>query len=108
MDAEEPSSVEQAELVHVRVEGRVQGVGFRYYVLERAQVFGVRGWVRNRWDESVEILALGQREVLDRFLILVERGPRSSYVSRMTADWQPAKNLVDEGPFLDFHIRPTE
>jgi acylphosphatase len=40
--------------LHARVEGRVQGVGFRYFVLETAQELGLSGWVRNRWDESVE------------------------------------------------------
>jgi acylphosphatase len=99
--AQNPSS---PATVHVRVEGRVQGVGFRYYVLERAQVLGVRGWVRNRWDESVELVAQAPREVLERFLGLVQRGSRSAYVSRMETEWLP-----DPGQsFVDFHIRPTE
>jgi acylphosphatase len=114
MSADEPFSTNdhpmdaQVVVVHVRVEGRVQGVGFRYYVLEKAQALGVRGWVRNRWDESVEILAQGERNVLERFIALVQRGPRSAFVSRMEADWQPPASLLDSKQLFDFHIRPTE
>lgn len=95
-------------IVHVRVIGRVQGVGFRYYVHEHAQALGLRGWVRNRWDDSVEIMAQGARETLDRFLTLVQRGPRSSFVSRVEADWLPAGSHAGETPFQDFRIRRTE
>jgi acylphosphatase len=45
--------------LHAIVEGRVQGVGFRYFVLEVAELLGIYGWVRNRWDDTVEVLAEG-------------------------------------------------
>lgn len=110
MDLNNPSSetaVPSSEVtVHVRVEGRVQGVGFRYFVLEKAQSLGLRGWVRNRWDESVEILAQGPRDVLDRFLSLVQRGPRSAFVQKLEVEWLPSDPHGQV--FRDFHIRPTQ
>ena len=96
------------QLVHVRVIGRVQGVGFRYFVLERAQALNLGGWVRNRWDDSVEIMAQGPREALDRFLVMVERGPRSAFVSRMETEWLDPRSQAGGAPFQDFLIRRTE
>jgi acylphosphatase len=63
------------------VEGRVQGVGFRYFVLRQAQRFGVVGWVRNLDNGAVEIRAEGDAEKLDRFLENVRSGPSFSYVT---------------------------
>lgn len=96
--------MEQAEIkrLHVRVEGRVQGVSFRYFVAENAQRLNLTGWVRNRWDGSVELIAEGQRPDLDELLAEVRRGPRSSKVLGIKTDWQEAT-----GEFRDFRIRPT-
>ena len=47
--------------LHVHLKGRVQGVGFRYFVQRTASRLEVYGWVRNRWDGSVEVLAEGPR-----------------------------------------------
>lgn len=67
-------------VVHVQVGGRVQGVGFRWFVREAARRHGVNGWVRNRDDGSVELAAEGDPLTLERFLGEVERGPRGAYV----------------------------
>lgn len=84
------------------VEGRVQGVGFRNFVLEAALSLGLNGWVRNRWDDSVEVVAEGEEEALDKFLQKLRRGPRAAYVTGVNQDWQPAT-----GEFRDFRIRHT-
>ncbi len=85
------------------VEGRVQGVGFRYFVLEVAQSQGLTGWVRNRWDDTVEVLAEGEKADLEKLLEALNRGPRSAYVSNVRVDWSPAT-----GEFSSFSVRRTE
>lgn len=62
-----------ARRVHLLVRGRVQGVGFRWFVREEARRLGVAGWVRNRNDGAVELMAEGE----DRALIVLERAARS-------------------------------
>ena len=89
--------------VHLIVEGRVQGVGFRYFTYETALRLGVAGWVRNRWDESVEVCAEGERAVLENFVEQVGRGPRSAFVTRLNVEWQPAT-----GEFNGFRIAASE
>lgn len=67
-----------------RVIGRVQGVGFRYFVWHEAESLGVDGWVRNCADGSVEALARGSADELDRFRRLLEEGPRFSRVTSVS------------------------
>jgi acylphosphatase len=62
------------------VTGRVQGVGFRFHVRERAAFEGLAGWVRNREDGAVEIEAEGERDAIDRFERTVRQGPAGSRV----------------------------
>jgi acylphosphatase len=95
---------EEAEIsrLHAFVEGRVQGVGFRYFVEERASVLGLTGWVRNRWDESVEVLAEGERNKLEKLVAALHRGPPSAYVTNVKTDWQPPT-----GEFSYFSVRST-
>lgn len=76
--------------LHALVEGRVQGVGFRFFVLEIAETLGVSGWVRNCWDETVEVTAEGSRAKLEQLLLALERGPRSAFVSRVQSEWLAA------------------
>ena len=63
-----------------RVRGRVQGVGFRWFVEREAQTLGVAGWVRNRSDGTVEVLAQGTREQLFSLRSKLQQGPRASRV----------------------------
>lgn len=88
--------------LHARVTGRVQGVGFRYFVLTEAQNLGLTGWVRNRWDGSVEVLAEGDIDTLRALVSVLEKGPRSSFVDQVVTDLQPAS-----GEFGSFHVRST-
>jgi acylphosphatase len=60
--------------------GRVQGVGFRFFVDEVAAVEGLAGWVRNLEDGRVEVLAQGDRDAVDRFERRIRRGPPAARV----------------------------
>ncbi len=65
------------------VSGRVQGVGFRFFVVEAAEAEGVSGWVRNRPDGQVEVLAEGDREAVDRLEGRLRNGPPAARVERV-------------------------
>lgn len=78
------------ERLHGTVHGDVQGVGFRYFLMREAQRLGLRGWVRNRDDGTVEFVAEGSREDLDRLRQAAERGPRMAQVERVDAQWSAA------------------
>lgn len=69
-----------AELLHVRVAGRVQGVGFRWFVRQEARRLGVAGWVRNLPSGEVELLAQGERAALDALAQAVGEGPPGARV----------------------------
>jgi acylphosphatase len=80
--------------LHAVVRGDVQGVGFRYWVADQARAAGLRGWVRNSEDGSVECLAEGSRLALEELLRLLRRGPSSADVQRVDAEWaEPAGDL---------------
>lgn len=78
------------ERLWARVHGRVQGVGFRWHVLRRAQALELSGWVRNRADGSVEVLAEGPRNVLIQLLDALRRGPAAARVIRVEESWSEA------------------
>lgn len=63
--------------------GRVQGVGFRYHATRMAEAFDINGWIRNRDDGSVEIVATGSRENLQSFREQIELGSRAARVDRI-------------------------
>ena len=67
-----------------RIVGRVQGVGFRYFVWREAEALGVQGWVRNRADGTVEALARGTSDELDRFQDRIQEGPRWARVTSVS------------------------
>ena len=81
--------------VHVVVQGDVQGVGFRYFVADHARDAGLRGWVRNRTDGSVECVAEGPRADLETLLELLRRGPTSAEVEAVDVDWQEPEGGLD-------------
>src|SRR2546421_8024107 len=64
------------ERLHAVVRGDVQGVGFRYFVQRKADQLGVRGWVRNNDDGTVEVVAEGERAALEQLASALEGGPR--------------------------------
>ncbi len=70
----------QLETRRFLVRGRVQGVGFRWFVEREAHILGVAGWVRNNSDGSVEVLATGTRDQLAGLRSRLREGPRSARV----------------------------
>ena len=92
-----------SQRLHSIVEGHVQGVGFRYFVVDTALSLGITGWVRNRFDGSVEVLAEGEGKSLNELILALHRGPRSSRIYSVSEEWQNAT-----GEFSSFRIRPTE
>lgn len=65
---------------HVFIYGRVQGVGFRFFTLKEAMRFDLKGWVRNNYDGSVEMVVQGVPKLLDAFIEQIERGNDLSIV----------------------------
>jgi acylphosphatase len=71
------------------VRGRVQGVGYRYYVISHAERLGLTGWVSNEQDGSVHCVAEGPRADLEHLLELLRDGNPSSMVEYVNEDWLP-------------------
>lgn len=88
--------------LHATIIGRVQGVSFRYFVLDQAESLNLHGWVRNRWDNSVEVIAEGPRQELESLLHALREGPPMAKVADVNFEWQPCT-----GEFLDFRVRST-
>jgi acylphosphatase len=74
------STEKSAEARRFLVRGRVQGVGFRWFVEREAHVLGIAGWVRNNSDSSVEVFAVGTREQLSGLRSRLREGPRAARV----------------------------
>jgi acylphosphatase len=90
----------EAQELHAVVRGRVQGVGFRYFVIQKALSLGLRGYTRNSSDGSVEVLAQGPRPALENLLALLRRGPSAADVREVEVRWgEPS------GSFSGFHVR---
>ena len=66
--------------IHLEIRGRVQGVGFRWFVRETARALGLRGWVKNRPDGNVEVAAAGAEDGLRKLADAVARGPRGAVI----------------------------
>ena len=77
---------EKTVAVYALVKGRVQGVGFRYSTIEKADELGLTGWVRNTRDGSVEVWAEGPQEEIDFFLAWLRRGPQLSRVDSVKTE----------------------
>ena len=89
--------------VRALVSGRVQGVGFRWFVAERARAAGLGGWVRNLDDGGVEFEAEGDPVAVDRLLAAVRRGPTSARVADVLVTDAPPSS--DPPARVDFEIR---
>jgi acylphosphatase len=82
-EREMPSSEKAVMARRFVVRGRVQGVGFRWFVEREAHVLGIAGWVRNNADATVEVLAMGTREQLDGLRSRLQQGPRAARVDEV-------------------------
>ena len=70
-------------VLHFLIQGRVQGVGFRWYVQREAGQLDLRGWVRNTEEGEVEVVASGTAEVLAELRASLRRGPRGARVDHL-------------------------
>ena len=87
--------------IHIWVKGRVQGVGFRAHVEYYARMTdGITGWVRNVGYDTVEVLAEGRRDELEKFIEMVKQGPRASRVDEARVEWEDAS-----GEFTEFGVK---
>jgi acylphosphatase len=84
---------------HVRVTGRVQGVAFRAWTKEAAEELGIRGWVRNCADGSVEAHLEGDEDRLDDLIARMRDGPQLARVDDLTCKTAAAQD------FKGFHLR---
>ena len=90
------------ETVRLRITGQVQGVGYRLWMTRKAASLGLRGWVRNRADGSVEALVTGPPEAVAAMVEASRKGPYGARVTNVTAT--PDQ---DDGS-VGFIARPTE
>lgn len=92
----------QPARLHATVHGRVQGVGFRFFTMQSAWNLEITGWVRNRFDGTVEVIAEGNRPALESLLSDIKKGPTSASVNGVDVEWLPYT-----GEFSSFDPRET-
>jgi acylphosphatase len=80
----------ESERLSAVITGEVQGVGFRFFLIRHAESLGLRGWVRNRDDGAVELVAEGARLDLEQLLFYAREGPRQARVAHVDAGWSVA------------------
>lgn len=85
--------------VHLVISGDVQGVGFRAWVVRQAKELSLTGWVKNREDGAVEVIAEGLKHDLEEFIKCCHDGPELSWVESIDTQWQEAT-----GEFVHFAI----
>ncbi len=100
MNQKSQSDSNETQELWATVHGRVQGVGFRYFVVEHASSLGLRGYARNARNGDVEVLAQGSRPALERLLTLLRQGPPAASVQDVQSTWrQPTEHI------RGFHVR---
>ncbi len=88
---------------HVLVSGRVQGVYYRSYAVDKARELGLTGWVRNRFDGRVEAVFEGEDETVRKMVDWCHRGSPSARVDKVEVRWEEAT-----GEFAEFRIARGE
>ena len=86
---------------HLIITGRVQGVGFRFYMVRKARELGLTGWVSNRRDGAVESIVQGSTSAVEAMIAWARRGPPSAVVAEVRV-------TEASGDFATFEARPTE
>ncbi len=94
-------SADDTSAMRLRIEGRVQAVGYRNFVIAEARRLGLDGWVRNRADGSVEVLASGETKAVEALIAACARGPEGSQIKHI--DLESVAPPEEKG----FHRRPS-
>jgi len=92
----------QTKRIHAWVRGRVQGVGFRAFVIDSAERLGLTGWVRNVGWDTVEMVAEGSQPALDSLLEALKSGPRMARVEECRVEEE-----TPTGEFSRFEMRSS-
>ncbi len=92
--------IENIKTYQVMLSGRVQGVGFRFYVESIAGKYNIKGYVRNTFDRKVEIVCQGEEEDLKQFIDEVKKGPAFSVVTNVKIE-----EIKDSKKYSIFEIR---
>jgi len=87
-------------VLHLRIQGLVQGVSYRWNMVQAARVRGVAGWVRNRHDGSVEAMVSGPQDALEELVAWARRGPPGARVDKVNVE-------PGDGTFDGFEQRPS-
>ena len=85
---------------HIRIHGKVQGVGYRFFATRVARRMGLKGWVQNMRDGSVEVLVEGEKQAIDDWIEELREGPRFAEVTRIE---QESKEF--SGKLPDFDVK---
>jgi acylphosphatase len=86
-------------ILHFLIQGRVQGVGFRWFVQREAGLLELRGWVRNTEEGEVEVVASGTAEELAKLRACLRRGPRGARVDRLVEHTLAESEVADLDSF---------
>ena len=86
--------------VEITVQGVVQGVGYRFFVLNQARLYDVKGYVRNMADGTVEVIAEGEKGILKDFVGQLRIGPISAHVTGLKVKWSE-----QEQGFTEFRLQ---
>jgi acylphosphatase len=85
---------------HIRIHGKVQGVGFRFFATRVARRLGLKGWIQNMRDSSVEALIEGEAAAIDEWIEEIREGPRYAEVTKID---QESKDF--SGRLADFDVK---
>lgn len=96
----------EEKFVLVRIVGRVQGVGFRAFVLDKAERLGVSGWARNRANGDVEALFAGAEDAVEALTAACRRGPPAARVVNVIVQ-DPEPEMLAELPIYGFELRSS-
>jgi len=92
--------------VFIKIQGRVQGVGFRRWAVAQAEAIGgISGWVHNEYDGSVQIMMRGEEEKIDKMILACQQGSPFSRVDRVSfviGRWSSFLPEIEEGVFKRF------
>ena len=91
------NSDSRAEIIAI---GLVQGVGFRYFVLRKAQALGLNGFVKNLYSGEVQTIVEGDKSIIEELFLQIKIGPSHASVNKCTIEWQKYRN-----EFKNFEVR---